>query len=569
MNSEFLLTWAGDTLFSVSLLIVLVMLARRPVARLFGPQIAYLLWLIPAARMVMPSITRTVEAPPEGVAETAYYIIQASDTVTTAATAPSTMAFYESPYFWPVLWIGGASIFLLVQLVSYAQRREELLADAVHIERVHEIDVIEVAGIDGPFAFGLLRRYIALPIGFRQSYNAAQREMILAHEIAHHRSGDLWANFAALLVLSLHWFNPLAWLAWRQFRFDQEAACDARVIRSRPLPEKQAYGAVIAQAATGRNLAFASPLNSKNSLKERLSIMAMKEKSKLRSTTGKFMVSGGLVIALGMTATISYAVQQAPEPPATPEPIASAEAPPAPPPPPALADAMTPEPPPPPIAPLEFEDATIDVSAETEGGKTAYVYKVTGEYTPGDEKTIVLRTDKKLSDAKLRAKIARVEASKVKADRIRIFADAQKSKRKIIKMQTKHESKWTKTKKDGDKKYERKIIISGSSGYDHEGTGIDHDAVVAMFPSISINEKCTEGADGSATAVTSNENGKQEVKVFICGEKNAKEARAQALEGLIEARSDLASEGEIPNDLRTKIIARLDSEIARLRARVE
>ncbi len=562
MSSEFLLTWAGDTLFAVTLLIILVMLARRPVARLFGPQVAYLLWLIPAARMVMPSITRTVEAPPEGVAETSYYIIHASDTVAAAATTPVSAAFYESAYFWPVIWLGGASIFLLIQLVSYAQRREELLADAVHIDRIHNIDVIEVADIDGPFAFGLLHKYIALPIGFRQSYNAAQREMILAHEIAHHRSGDLWANFAALLVLSLNWFNPLAWLAWRQFRFDQEAACDARVIRSRPLPEKQAYGAVIAQAATGRNLAFASPLNSKNSLKERLSIMAMKEKSKLRSTAGKLMVSGGLVAALGMTATISYAVQQAPEPPTAPEPIASVEAPPAPPAAPEAAVLMAPEPPAPP-APAGFNADTIDISGETKDGKTTYVHKVSGE-----GKTFVLRTDKKLSDAELKAEIAKAEASRKAADRQLHSKDGKKKHYKIVKSVHKSEHKWT--EKDGKKKHGRKIVISRHNGGDPEVVEIDHDAVVAMIPSINIEEKCTKGESELSNVSSSHEGGKHEVRIAVCGMENAKQARVEALKGLVEARNDLKeSEEDVPSELRTKIIAKLDAEIARLRAHVE
>src|SRR3546814_20045805 len=47
---------------------------------------------------------------------------------------------------------------------------------------------------------------------------------------SHHRHGDLWANAAALVLLASQWFNPFAWRAIRAFRFDQEAACDARVL---------------------------------------------------------------------------------------------------------------------------------------------------------------------------------------------------------------------------------------------------------------------------------------------------------------------------------------------------
>ena len=50
----------------------------------------------------------------------------------------------------------------------------------------------------------------------------------LLGKVIRHRHGDLWANAAALLLLAVQWFNPFAWRAIRAFRFDQEAACDAR-----------------------------------------------------------------------------------------------------------------------------------------------------------------------------------------------------------------------------------------------------------------------------------------------------------------------------------------------------
>jgi bla regulator protein blaR1 len=49
--------WLFDTLCITTLLMVAVLIMRRPVARHFGPGIAYLLWLIPAARLLMPSLS--------------------------------------------------------------------------------------------------------------------------------------------------------------------------------------------------------------------------------------------------------------------------------------------------------------------------------------------------------------------------------------------------------------------------------------------------------------------------------------------------------------------------------
>ena len=55
--------WLLGTLLATSGLIVLVLLIREPVRRHFGARVAYGLWLIPAARLLMPTITQTVERP--------------------------------------------------------------------------------------------------------------------------------------------------------------------------------------------------------------------------------------------------------------------------------------------------------------------------------------------------------------------------------------------------------------------------------------------------------------------------------------------------------------------------
>ena len=48
--------WLTDTLLYSGLLIALVLLVRRPVARWFGPKLAYALWALPALRLVLPPI---------------------------------------------------------------------------------------------------------------------------------------------------------------------------------------------------------------------------------------------------------------------------------------------------------------------------------------------------------------------------------------------------------------------------------------------------------------------------------------------------------------------------------
>ena len=63
LASGSLLAWALDTFAYTGVLIALVLVARRPVARHFGPQLAYALWLLPLLRLVLPPITLPASSP--------------------------------------------------------------------------------------------------------------------------------------------------------------------------------------------------------------------------------------------------------------------------------------------------------------------------------------------------------------------------------------------------------------------------------------------------------------------------------------------------------------------------
>lgn len=59
---------------------------------------------------------------------------------------------------------------------------------------------------------------------------------MLLHEQTHIRRGDPLTKPLFYAVACLHWFNPLAWLAFCTFERDMEAACDEAAVRGRPRP---------------------------------------------------------------------------------------------------------------------------------------------------------------------------------------------------------------------------------------------------------------------------------------------------------------------------------------------
>ena len=309
-------TWVWDTMLSMTLLMALVLLLRKPVGHFFGAKIAYLLWVLPLARLFMPGLTFTVAAPPEP-AETAGPLaapLVTSDLGLISAGEQAASGLFVSVDWMMIaiiIWVGGAGMLFISKLASYFQFREDIVSDGQLVGRHGNIKILETAAVSGPLAFGLFQKYIAVPNDFFRNYAPRERELALDHEIAHHESGDLAANFIGLLILSLHWCNPIAWFSWIAFRQDQETACDARILQQSGIESRAIYGRTIAKSVSGHKLGLASPLNQKNKIKDRIKMLGQSEKSVFRKRLGALMVGTSAVVALPLTATVSYAVETA------------------------------------------------------------------------------------------------------------------------------------------------------------------------------------------------------------------------------------------------------------------
>ncbi len=291
--------WLADTLLATSLLMALVLLVREPVRRQFGPAAAYGLWLVPAFRLAMPPLTETVErtVPAAPVAVTG---------LQPAILPPADPALFDRLGGLETLavstWLAGAAVMFAGGLALYRWQRREVLREAVQVARLDSIRIVRSAAVCGPMAFGVLDRVIALPIDFDDRYTPEERCLALDHELAHHRSGDLLVSHFAFALLCLQWFNPLAWASHAAFRFDQEAACDARVLEKVSGDNRAAYAHAITKAASGRALLFAGALDRPRTLHRRLASMLTRPTT-ARRFAGRALVVLAAAAALPLTAS--------------------------------------------------------------------------------------------------------------------------------------------------------------------------------------------------------------------------------------------------------------------------
>jgi len=310
--------WLLHTLLATSALMLLVLIIREPVRKWFGSRVAYGLWLIPAARLFMPTLTRTVER--EIPAQTGFQPPLhplASEPVSMAHLALPDPSLIDQLGGWPtilvVAWLGVAAGLFLSRLIAFHRDRRAILAAAECVRRCGSVSIVRTSEIQSPVALGILRPVIAVPSDFIRKYGKRERRLVLEHELAHHRSGDLVANLFAFVLLCLQWFNPLAWAAHAAFHFDQEAACDARVLDKAPPSDRANYGRAIAKAASGRALLFASALDRPTSLQRRLQSM-LRSSTSTRRIAGRLLIVTAVIVALPLTAGRAIAYVDVPAP---------------------------------------------------------------------------------------------------------------------------------------------------------------------------------------------------------------------------------------------------------------
>ena len=284
--------WLVETLLATTLLMALVLLVRPAVRRGFGVGAAYALWLVPALRFVLPPLSV-----PEAIGLVPAVPV---DIVFAATTGPG----YGEWLMW--MWAGGAALFAACHVIVYRR----FVARAVRSGGRERSGVLVSDAVEGPAAVGLLHRHILVPRDFATRFDASERALAIRHERIHHARGDLWANAAALGMLSLHWFNPIAHRAFRAFREDQELSCDAAVIAGASNDEREAYGRAMVKSAWGTAPFMSCPMTRKNTnLKRRLKMVKSHKTSRLGKIGGIFSVSVMAIAGLTLTATGSVAAE--------------------------------------------------------------------------------------------------------------------------------------------------------------------------------------------------------------------------------------------------------------------
>ena len=208
------------------------------------------LWLAVGVRFVLPwgiplRLPRPQSAPLAAAADTVQELgaLPLPDLATAAPAAAVALPWYARLSPWHALaavWLAGVLVLALRGLAGYWRLRRSVALACKAPDGCYG-----GACVAAPFTLGILRPRIYLP----DSLRGTARQAVLLHEQTHIRRGDPLTKPLFYAAVCLHWFNPLAWLAFRGFERDMEAACDEAAVQGRPLPERNAYCETLLQFA--------------------------------------------------------------------------------------------------------------------------------------------------------------------------------------------------------------------------------------------------------------------------------------------------------------------------------
>jgi len=272
----------------MSLLILVMLLGLKFIGGKFTAKCRYILWTLVMIRLAVPFSFGILPALIEVPVETEPKLVQVQMQTPAADHTPvpqnpvtmppqepvqmpsppvQTPVFTEpepEPITWddvkayiPHVWLIGAAVFLLWNLLSYWIYTAKILRTAneadAEIQEIYEAvcrkkgltcppKLLVSPAVNSPAAFGLICRRIVLPdIHFTENGLAGT----LSHEVTHCKRGDLWIKAVCLLARTFHWYNPLVHLAAFRCEMEMELSCDESVLAGCDEITRAAYGEVM------------------------------------------------------------------------------------------------------------------------------------------------------------------------------------------------------------------------------------------------------------------------------------------------------------------------------------
>ena len=308
--------------FTGGILILAVIVIRALAINMLPKKAFNALWWISVVRLMIPfSIPSAFSvyslmgshAPGNGSQAIRVLPIGASGQ---AASMPDSITNAVST--WTVVWAAGVLVCAVFFSLAYWKCRKEFQTSipvgndftenwlSVH-QQGRRISIRQSGRFSAPLTYGVLHPVILMPTSTKWE-NTDSLEYVLAHEYVHIRRFDSIRKLVLIVVLCVHWFNPLVWVMYILANRDIELSCDEAVVRFFGENTKAAYArALISMEETRSGLTPLCSSFSKNAIEERITaIMKIK-----KTTVFSLVLAGFIVVGTATAFATSANAQQA------------------------------------------------------------------------------------------------------------------------------------------------------------------------------------------------------------------------------------------------------------------
>ena len=352
-----------DIIFEISIyssiMILLVLVAKALFKKKVSSKIMSFLWIMILMRLLFPI---TIDSPihmdkmipdraeseiaslqpqtTEDTEKTGKYIqtkpdVTLSNTVNAANEQPEvkkvTSSFFEqatgymeSISIWMyvcIIWALGAIVLFFKKIIGYSRfksrvknckRMDDLLLIKAFRNSKRQLGInkhvslLSCKYINIPITFGVINPVILLPHSFQDKIDNQKLRMIVMHELCHIKRLDVLKNYLWLIATTIYWFNPLVWIAYKNYASTIELICDELVLKNVSNEESYVYSESLldvmklSNRISGVSVAL-SFCESKTKLRERVeNMMEPKRKSK---PVGIMAIGLALIMLIGCFTT--------------------------------------------------------------------------------------------------------------------------------------------------------------------------------------------------------------------------------------------------------------------------
>ncbi len=207
------------------------------------------------------------------------------------------------------VWAFGSALVLLQMLLGYAaiwRLRRSMTRSVGHVDGV---EILESPAGTMPMTAGIWKPAVFLPAD-SSAWPDSRRRAVLAHELAHVRRSDAATQLLARAAVALYWWNPMAWLAWRESLKERERAADDMVLAAGLSATDYAAHLLDIARSLSASSAMAVAMARKSQLEGRL--MAILDSNASRKSAGRWSAVAAAACAIAVMAPLAAVRAQEP-----------------------------------------------------------------------------------------------------------------------------------------------------------------------------------------------------------------------------------------------------------------